>query len=110
MTDPTSSLSRSCEAALTDPQWCNAPTERDPGYFRAWQRVSLALQRWLWPQLAPWLPGPRLFGVVILPLAVAALALAEFALRPRLLPQAPRHRLHTFATGLVRAWPAILSE
>ena len=32
---------------LTDPQWLNAPTERDPGYFRAWQRVSLALQRWL---------------------------------------------------------------
>ena len=37
---------------LTDPQWMNAPTERDPGYFRAWQRVSLALQRWLRDQVA----------------------------------------------------------
>jgi uncharacterized membrane protein len=72
--------------------------------------LLLALQHWLWPQLAPWLPGPRLFGIVILPLAVAALALGEFLLRPRLLPQAPRHRLHAFAVGLVRAWPAILSE
>jgi hypothetical protein len=39
-------LSRPAAAAtLTDPQWCNAPTERDAGYFRVWQRVSLALQR-----------------------------------------------------------------
>ena len=30
----------------------NAPTERDPGYFQAWQRVSLALQRWLRDQVA----------------------------------------------------------
>ena len=30
----------------------NAPTERDPEYFRAWQRVSLALQRWLRDQVA----------------------------------------------------------
>jgi hypothetical protein len=47
MTDHTGSLSRCCEAALTDPHWRSAPTERDPDYFRAWQRVSLALQRWL---------------------------------------------------------------
>ncbi len=39
-------------AALTDPIWRNAPTERDPEYFRAWQRVSLALQRWLRNQVA----------------------------------------------------------
>jgi len=32
-------------ATLTDPQWCSAPTERDPEYFRVWQRVSLAMQR-----------------------------------------------------------------
>ena len=32
---------------LSDPHWCNAPTERDPEYFWAWQGVSLALQRWL---------------------------------------------------------------
>jgi len=37
---------------LIDPQWLNAPTERDPGYFQAWQRVSLALQRWLRDQVA----------------------------------------------------------
>ncbi len=37
---------------LIDPRWMNAPTERDPGYFRAWQRVSLALQRWLRDQVA----------------------------------------------------------
>jgi len=37
---------------LTDPQWLNAPTERDPGYFWAWQRVSLVLQRWLRDQVA----------------------------------------------------------
>jgi hypothetical protein len=37
---------------LNDPQWLNAPTERDPGYFQAWQRVSLALQRWLRDQVA----------------------------------------------------------
>ena len=37
---------------LIDPRWMNAPTERDPGYFRAWQGVSLALQRWLRDQVA----------------------------------------------------------
>jgi hypothetical protein len=37
---------------LNDPHWLNAPTERDPGYFLAWQRVSLALQRWLRDQVA----------------------------------------------------------
>jgi hypothetical protein len=37
---------------LTDPAWFNAPTERDPGYFWAWQRVSLALQRWLRDQVS----------------------------------------------------------
>ncbi len=33
--------------ALTDPAWANTPSERDPDYFAVWQRVSLALQRWL---------------------------------------------------------------
>jgi len=37
---------------LIDPRWINAPTERDSGYFRAWQGVSLALQRWLRDQVA----------------------------------------------------------
>jgi hypothetical protein len=44
MTDPVDTL--------TDPRWRNAPTERDPGYFWAWQRVSLAMQRWLRDQIA----------------------------------------------------------
>jgi len=39
-------------AVLTDPAWLNAPTEHDPGYFWAWQRVSLALQRWLRDQVS----------------------------------------------------------
>ena len=37
---------------LIDPQWLNAPREREPRYFQAWQRVSLALQRWLRDQVA----------------------------------------------------------
>lgn len=52
MKDQIFSLSQSCEAALTDPHWRDAPTERNPGYFSAWQRVSLALQRWLRDQVA----------------------------------------------------------
>jgi len=39
-------------AALTDPAWRNTPMERDPGYFWAWQSVSLALQRWLRDRVA----------------------------------------------------------
>ena len=78
MTDHLFHLSRPAAAAtLTDPQWRNAPTERDPGYFRVWQRVSLALQRSLpsasWdkegtgdaPPAAPLAPPPpRTPGVV----------------------------------------------
>ena len=37
------------------------------------------------------MPGPRLFGA-ILPVAVALLFVMEFAMRPSLLPQAPRPR------------------
>jgi hypothetical protein len=33
--------------ALTDPAWVNTPAERHAAYFGVWQRVSLALQRWL---------------------------------------------------------------
>jgi uncharacterized membrane protein len=54
--------------------------------------------------------GPRLFGAVVLPLAVASLLLAEFALRPWLLPRAPRHRLDVFVRNLVRAWPTLLGD
>jgi uncharacterized membrane protein len=72
--------------------------------------LILALCAWYGPQRWPALPGPRLFGVVLLPLAVAMLILAEFALRPRLLPQAPPRSLFAFARDLVRAWPALLAE
>ena len=72
--------------------------------------LLLALCAWYGPQRWPALPGPRLFGVVWLPLCVAALVLAEFVLRPRLLPQAPTHSLYAFVRGLVRAWPLLLAE
>lgn len=72
--------------------------------------LLLALRGWYWPERWPALPGPRLFGVVLLPLAVAVLILGEFALRRRLLPQAPPRSLYTFARDLVRAWPALLAE
>jgi uncharacterized membrane protein len=72
--------------------------------------LLLALCAWYRPQRWPALPGPRWFGVVLLPLAVAALILAEFALRPRLLPQAPPRSLYSFVRDLVRAWPALLAE
>lgn len=72
--------------------------------------LLLALRAWYWPERWPLLPGPRLFGVVLLPLAVVLLILAEFALRPRLLPQAPARSLYAFVRGLVRAWPALLAE
>jgi uncharacterized membrane protein len=57
-----------------------------------------------------WLPGPRLFGAVLLPAAVVALLLGEFLLRPHLLPQAPRRSLPQFLHGLLRAWPAALND
>jgi uncharacterized membrane protein len=57
-----------------------------------------------------WLPSPRLFGIVLLPVAVGALLLVEFLLRPRLLPQAPRRSLPQFLRGLLHAWPAALDD
>ena len=66
----------------------------------------------LWLALAPppgW-PGPRAFGAFGLPGAVLALLLLEFFLRRRLLPQAPRHSLVGFLSGLVRAWPRLLED
>jgi uncharacterized membrane protein len=59
---------------------------------------------------ATWAPGPRVFGAVILPLAIGALLLGEFILRPHLLPQAPQHRLGSFVLALIRAWPALLAD
>jgi uncharacterized membrane protein len=67
-----------------------------------------AASRFDWiPKLAP---GPRAFGAIVLPLAVAILFLGEFALRRWLLPQAPRHSLVAFVRDLVRVWPSLLGE
>ena len=60
--------------------------------------------------LPAWAPGPRAFGALVLPLAVVGLFLGEFALRPSLLPQAPRHRLFAFVLGLIRVWPGLLGD
>lgn len=51
---PASAVTRDMAAtcALTDPRWRDAPPERDAAYFPRWQRVSLALQRWLRDQIA----------------------------------------------------------
>ncbi len=86
------------------------------GLWAAWQ-ASLAASGLLCAIVAAccaatwrWLPGPRLFGAVLLPAAVTALLLGEFLLRPRLLPQAPRRSLPQFLRGLLRAWPAALND
>ena len=69
----------------------------------------LALQAHGWLVL-PLRVTPDAFGLVWLPGAVAVLFVAEFALRPLLLPQAPRHNLFVFVAALIRRWPALLRE
>jgi uncharacterized membrane protein len=54
--------------------------------------------------------SPRIFGAIILPLAVAILFVGEFFLRRWILPQAPQHSLFTFLRGLVRVWPSLLGD
>jgi uncharacterized membrane protein len=58
------------------------------------------------------MPGlsPRLFGAIVLPLAVVILFLGEFALRRWLLPQAPPHSLPVFVRNLVRVWPTLIGD
>jgi uncharacterized membrane protein len=56
-----------------------------------------------------WLPDPRAFGL-ILPVAVAALFIAEFMLRSLWLPDVPRHSLLSFARRLILAWPNLLDD
>ena len=72
--------------------------------------AAVAVRAWTCPGCAPALPAPPVFGIVVLPLAVAALLLGEFLLRPRLLPQAPRHSIAQFARAMLRAWPAALAD
>jgi hypothetical protein len=51
---PPSAVTRDMAAtcALADPLWRSGPPERDPAYFPTWQRVSMALQRWLRDHIA----------------------------------------------------------
>lgn len=108
-------------AAIDDPSQLDDP--RTARYARrltllwaAWQgalaaaAVLLAVRTHAFADAWPALPGPRAFGLVVLPGAVAALLGAEFALRPRLLPQAPRRSFAQFARAIARAWPAVLRD
>jgi len=70
---------------------------------------ALALHAHGWLALPP-SAMPGWFGFVWLPAAVALMFVGEFALRPWLLPQAPRKNLFVFAGALVRAWPQLLRE
>jgi uncharacterized membrane protein len=55
------------------------------------------------------MPSPRAYDL-ILPLAVAMLFFGEFLLRPRLLPQVPRHALVGFLRELGRVWPELIEK
>jgi len=103
------------EGMLHDPGIAHY-ARRLTGLWAAWQGalaligVVLAVAASCCAAATAWLPGPRLFGAALLPAAVIALLLGEFLLRPRLLPQAPRRTLPQFLHGLLRAWPAALSD
>jgi uncharacterized membrane protein len=71
--------------------------------------AAVLAARGFFPALSGMIPGPRLFGA-ILPVAVALLFVVEFALRPLLIPQAPRHGLISFARRLILAWPELLDD
>lgn len=72
--------------------------------------LMLALRAHALPGLWTGLPGPRTFGIVILPGAIVALLAVELALRPRLLPQAPTRSPLEFARALAQAWPRVLRD
>jgi len=55
------------------------------------------------------MPSPQAYDL-ILPLAVAMLFFGEFLLRPRLLPQVPRHTLVGFLHELGRVWPELIEK
>lgn len=108
-------------AALDGPQWL-----ADPAIARyAWRLTllwatylfllasvvaTLALHARYGATSSTWTQTAQRFGAPGLPLAVAALFIGEFALRRRLLPQAPRYGFFAFVRGLIRHWPALLDE
>jgi len=74
-------------------------------------QALLALLAALWAAMQPAaLPPAHVGAALALPVAIAALFVAEFALRPHLLPQAPRTGLIAFVRGMLRAWPQLLRD
>jgi branched-chain amino acid transport system permease protein len=71
------------------------------GVMEVVESVRLGEARRLPRRLALW---------TVLPCAIAALLALEFALRPWLLPQAPRRGVAAFARAVARAWPAVLRD
>ena len=73
--------------------------------------IGIVLALHAWGMMASWdLPSPARFGLIGLPLAVAILFVAEFALRGWLLPQAPRLAFVEFLRRLLRAWPDLIKD
>lgn len=108
-------------AALDGPQWL-----ADPAVARYARRLTLVWATYLFLLAAvvaalalhahygatswTWAQTAQRFGAAGVPLAVAALFIGEFALRRRLLPQAPRRGFFGFVRDLIRHWPALLDE
>jgi len=69
--------------------------------------LCVAHFHWAWPAWT--LPTPRQFAL-LLPLVVIGLFVTEFALRPALLPQAPRKQLFAFVRALAHAWPRLIEK
>ncbi len=80
------------------------------GALAAFGAIVVMRTHGLGPLFPAWLPSPVVYGVLILPLAVIALFLGEYLLRPRLLPQARRHPLWQFFKGLLQAWPRLIGD
>lgn len=97
------------EAQLDDPAiWRYA---RRLTILWALYQATLALLAALWAWRAPAaLPPAHVGAALALPLAIVLLFLGEFALRPRLLPQAPRSGLLAFVRGMLQAWPTLLRD
>jgi hypothetical protein len=99
--------------AIDGPEWLARP---HVAHYARRLTITWAVYQTLLAALAvaamfpiAWLPGPRVFGL-ILPVAVAALFIAEFTMRPVLLPDVPRHSLLSFARRLILAWPTLLDD